>query len=196
MATYDSISDAVLKNSKYPALDQDLADHDFQRRRVGCCAKFVRKGDIVLDVACNTGYYWTYIPQAAEVHGVEVNPDHVVEARKRLTSVHLAPAESMPFSDRTFDVVNVSGLLEQVYSTYDVMREAARVSRRYVTGNTTHADGCWGKHRTERHLWQSHSHNREEITALLSSIGTIVELFTIDINTPPEPQCWGWCVRV
>jgi ubiquinone/menaquinone biosynthesis C-methylase UbiE len=193
---YDSLAAAAEHHQTYPALDQDLIAHDFQRRRVAAPGAFVRAGDVVLDVGCNTGFYRSFIPHAAEVHGVDVNPKLVEVAAQRLTSARTALAESLPFPDASFDVVNVSGILEQVYDPAAVLREAARVSRRFVTGTTTHATGTWGKHRIERHVWQAWSYTREEIETLLLPLGTLRSLITVDINHPPEPQCWCWCVEV
>ena len=197
MASYSSVEQAIARHQEYPALDRDMKDHDFQRRRVASMVRFVQPGDIVLDVACNTGYLKDYLPQAGEIHGVDCNPEHVAVAASRLTSAQVAPAESLPFPDNTFDVVNVSGLLEQVFNCEAVMREAARVSRRSVTGNPVHESGAWGRQRVERHEWQSRSFSETEIMDLLKMIGHVQFLGTVDVHLdPPEPQCWYWCVEV
>lgn len=193
---YDSHQHAVEHHQTYPPLDKDLADHDFQRRRVGSCAQFVLPGDIVLDIACNTGFYREYIPQAAEVHGVDVNPDLVKIAKTRLTTAQVASAEFLPFANRTFDVVNISGILEQVFDPRAIIAEAARVCRRSLIGNTVHASGTWGTHRTADHKWQSRSYTEAHIRGLLEEAGEIVNFGTVDVNNPPEPQCWWWEVRV
>lgn len=196
MAEYESIQDAVERHQLYPDLKADLAAHAFQRRRVASSVAFIQKGDIVLDVACNSGYFKSYCPQAAEVHGVDCSVTLVAEAEKRLDSARVARAEMLPFPSKHFDVVNVSGLLEQVFDPESVMREAARVCRRSLVGNTVHEKGTWGKQRTERHQWQSYSWSEKEIRDLLSKFGRIDTLGTIDVNTPPEPQCWFWHVLV
>lgn len=196
MASYDSVEDAVLKQKVYPALDRDLADHDFQRRRVSSCVRFMRDGDKVLEVACNTGYIANFCPPNLEIHGVDVNPDLVKIAASRLVSARVARAEDLPFDDRSFDLVNVSGLLEQCFDPLLILQEAARVSRRSVTGTTTHANGTWGKHRIPYHSWQSFSFSEDEIRSLLNSVGKITFLGTIDGGSPPGPECWFWEVVV
>lgn len=196
MAEYQSVEHAVARHQEYPALDADLNAHDFQRRRVRSSTQFVRQGDIMLEVACNTGYVRDYCPQAAEIHGVDVNPKLVAIAETRLTSARVARAEALPFPDKSFDIVNVSGLLEQVFDPDPIMRECARVSRRSIVGNTTHERGCWGKDRTARHAWQSRSYSEAEIRAVLEKVGYIKTLGTVDINNPPEPQCWYFHVIV
>lgn len=193
---YESVDAAAAHHQSYPSLDKDLAEHDFQRRRVRSSSKFILPGDVVLDIACNTGYFWDYCPQAREVHGVDVNPSLVEQAKTRLTTAQVARAEALPFPDKTFDVVNLSGILEQVHEPLPILQEAARVARRAVLGNTTHATGTWGKHRTERHQWQSRSYTEDEIRELLDAIGRISFLGTVDVNNPPEPQCWYWEVRL
>ena len=197
MAEYESVEQAAQRHQEYPPLDNDLSAHDFQRRRVRSSVQFVRAGDRMLEVACNTGYVRSYCPQASEIHGIDINPKLVEVAATRLTSAQVALAEAIPFPDKSFDIVNVSGLLEQVFDPDPIMRECARVSRRSVVGNTTHEAGCWGKHRTERHQWQSRSYSESEIRAVLEKIGRIAVLGTVDINSnPPEPQCWFFHVLV
>lgn len=193
MAEYQSVADAVERNSHYPNLSEDIREHDFQRRRVASCAAFVLPGDTVLEIGCNAGYFADFCPQAREIHGVDVNPELVEIAKTRLTSAQVAQAEALPFPDKSFDVVNVSGVLEQVFDPKAVIREAARVARRLVVGNTTHEAGTWGKHRTERHAWQSYSWSETEMHALLDEFG-YATLSTIDVNHPPEPQCWLFMV--
>lgn len=196
MAKYTSVAEAIERHQAYPALDQDLADHDFQRRRVASCVRFIRPGDLVLDVGCNSGVFADYCPRGAELYGVDCNPELVEKARTRMREAWVAPAEKLPFPDDNFDVVNVSGLLEQVFDPVAVLKEAARVSKRSLIGNTVHESGTWGKHRTESHLWQSRSYSEAEIRELLEAVGTIDYLGTVDVNTPPEPQVWAFHVLI
>ncbi len=193
---YDSVEHALKYHQTYPTLDKDLKDHEFQRRRVSSCVRFIPPGAKLLDVACNTGYFVDYVTPDIEVHGVDISEELAAIAKTRMKTVTIAPAEHLPFADGEFDVVNISGILEQVFDPRAVVREAARVCSRYLIGNTVHESGTWGRHRIERHSWQSQSYSEVEIRALLEDVGTIEHLGTIDVNTPPEPQCWFWCVRV
>lgn len=195
MAEYTSVEHAVERHQSYRALDAEVMS-EFQRRRIRSSVQFVRPGEVMLEVACNTGYVREYCPQAEEIHGVDVNLALVEIAKTRLTSAQVARAESLPFPDKSFDVVNISGLLEQVFDPKPIMKEAARVARRVVVGNTTHESGTWGKHRTPYHEWQSHSYSEAEIRAVLEVAGKIAVLGTVDVNDPPEPQCWFFVVEV
>lgn len=196
MAEYTSVEHAVERHQAYHDLSPDLQAHEFQRRRVRSSVQFVLHGETLLDVACNAGYVRSYCPEASRIVGVDVNPKLVELAKQHLDDAVEGRAEALPFPDKSFDVVNLSGLLEQVFAPEPILREAARVARRAVVGNTTHEAGCWGKHRTERHVWQSRSYSEVEIRNVLAVAGKIVKLGTVDINHPPEPQCWYFLVEV
>lgn len=193
---YTSEDQCVEHQTVYPDLTQDLQDHDFQRRRVASSADLIRRGDIVLDIGCNSGYLIDFAPQAGEIHGVDVNPVLIMRAAERLTSAQTVRGETLPFPDKTFDFVHVSGILEQCYDPDTFLREAARVSRRSLAGNTVYEGGTWGTHRIERHVWQARSFSEVGLRALLERFGTIVQFGTVDVNTPPEPQCFFFEIDV
>lgn len=196
MAVYGSAAEQIARSAAgYPDLAPSLRTHDLQPLRIAATAKHIRSGDVVLDVGCNTGYLAEALPWAT-VHGVDVNHELVAEARKRMASAHVCPAERLPFPDRAFDVVNVSGLLEIVYDPRAVLAEAARVTSRAITGTTCHADGAWGRSRVPTHPWHTRSFDAEEIAALLAGAGSIEELTVIYAPGIPEPQCWAWLVAV
>lgn len=192
---YLDLEHALEYQRNFPALDVDLEAHEFQRMRVKACTKFVLPGDVVLDVGCNTGYYANALPDN-EVHGVDLAPALIAVARQRMASVHLAPAERLPFLNGSFHVVNLGGILQQTFDPKLAVLEAARVSSRCVTGTTPCAEGAWGKHRIEKHIWQSWSFTRDEILEVLTVAGRVTELGTVDAGNPPVPQCWYWCVEV
>lgn len=177
----------------YPDLEADLSS-DFQRRRVQSAADRVRPGDVVLDVGCNSGYFARFCPQALEVHGVDVNPDLVAIARTRLTSATVARAEALPFDHSMFDLVNISEVLEHVHDPEQCLREAARVTRRSIVGDTPHEAGAWGAHRVATHQWHVRCFTEPELRALLEQFGTIVHFGTVDIGL--EKECYIFEVEV
>jgi len=193
---YASREEQIARNAAgYPDLSQSIVRHDLQALRMRASAAFVRDGDWVLDVGCNAGYFRDFIPESAVLYGVDVNPDLVRRAARRMFAV-CCPADDMPFSSRTFDVVNLAGVLEIVYDPVAAVNEAARVCRRVITGTVSHADGSWGRERVPVHDWHTRSYDEAEIRALLSSVGTIEVLGVVKSPGIMAPQCWYWCVAV
>jgi hypothetical protein len=168
VAEYASREAQALHHQDYPDIECDLSS-DFQRRRVTSSVQFVRTGDVMLEVGCN-------------------------RARLRLTTARVAQAEALPFPAGTFDFVNISGLLDQVFDPEAVLREAARVSRRSVAGNVTHEDGTWGQHRVAGHTWQARTFSETAIRALLERFGEIIHFGTVDNDN--RAQCFYFEITV
>ena len=92
-----------------------------------------------LDGGCGSGWVSRVVARAypeSEVIGVDINPDYVAYARARaedegLTNVRydVADLQSLPFSDRTFDVVWSQFVLYFVPDPHRAMDEFARVTR-------------------------------------------------------------------
>ena len=104
----------------------------------------VLPGDRVLDVGCNSGYIVDFLPVNCTAYGIDVSPELVKRARKRLEEARIAPAEEIPYPDRSMDAVILGEILEHVHDPVAVLREASRVSRRIVAGSTPHEAGKWG----------------------------------------------------
>jgi ubiquinone/menaquinone biosynthesis C-methylase UbiE len=188
-----SEDDCVQRHEVYPDLEKDLSS-DFQRRRVQSAADRVRPGDWVLDVGCNSGYFKRFCPQAAGVTGVDVNPDLVKIARTRLDHAEVARGEALPFTDHAFDLVNISEVLEHVHDPEQLIREAARVTKRSIVGDTPHESGTWGAHRVESHAWHVMCFTEATLRELLERYGRIVHFGTVDIGN--ESQCYIFEIEV
>ena len=98
----------------------------------------LRPGDAVLDVGCGTGSLAIEAGQAVgpagSVVGIDPSPEMIGRAKRkarRLANVHfeIAPAQSLPFADASFDVVMSSLVLHQLpaESLHVVKTEIARV---------------------------------------------------------------------
>jgi SAM-dependent methyltransferase len=61
------------------------------------------------------------------VHGVDVDPDKIAEASRELPNLQVAPSESLPFPDDSFDVVLLHEVLEHVTDDRQSVAEALRV---------------------------------------------------------------------
>ena len=194
MAENTSEQDAINRHVDYPYDVRETEWSDFQQRRCKMVAKLVRPGDKFLDIGCNSGYMVELVDPSCEVHGVDVAPRLVERAAKILKSAQLAKAESLPFPDKSFDVSNLSEILEHVFDDALVMREAARVSRRSIIGSTPHEAGTWGAHRVPTHPFHVRCYTEATLRALLEQFGTITSFGTVDIGN--EPQCYVFEVEL
>jgi SAM-dependent methyltransferase len=85
-----------------------------------------------LDVGCGPGYVMDIFRPALAVKGVDIDGDMVALCKARGLDVKKAPAEKLPFKDGSFDIVYCTFLLLWVNDPAKVLREMARVSRKWV----------------------------------------------------------------
>lgn len=90
----------------------------------------------VLDVGCGQGIdLASYASAGARVTGIDLTPRHVQLAREHMAAMGLAgtvvegDAESLPFSDRSFDRVSSNGVLHHTPDLPAALREIRRVLR-------------------------------------------------------------------
>lgn len=84
----------------------------------------------VLDVGCGMGMYTSaFLRYTPHVFGVEIEADRVREARARAKGVARSVGETLPFADRTFDVVFSHEVLEHVADDRLCAWELVRVTR-------------------------------------------------------------------
>jgi SAM-dependent methyltransferase len=90
----------------------------------------------VLDVGCGQGIDLArYVSAGASVTGIDLTPGHVQLAREHMAAMGLAAtvvagdAESLPFSDRSFDRVSSNGVLHHTPNLPAALREIRRVLR-------------------------------------------------------------------
>jgi demethylmenaquinone methyltransferase/2-methoxy-6-polyprenyl-1,4-benzoquinol methylase len=117
---------------RYAALLSFGQDPRWRRFLVSCVE--AGPGDTVLDVATGTGAVARELirQKACRVVGVDVSPEMLAEARRRLgPDVRLveASAERLPFADESFDGLTFTYLLRYVEDAPTTLRELARVVR-------------------------------------------------------------------
>ena len=149
MAIASSRADCIARHRTY-AIDISRRLSTMQRDRIARMLAPIKPGEFVLDVGCNTGYVVDFLPPSCTVAGVDVAPALVRLARRRLARADVAPAEALPYPDRSVDVVILGEILEHVHDPGEVLREARRVSRRLIVGSTPHEAGKWGPRGTRR----------------------------------------------
>lgn len=89
------------------------------------------EGRRVLDIGCGLGAYVANFGRfTAEAYGMDVDAPRVHEGRRRgIDNLLLAAAESLPFADRSFDVIVLNEVIEHVRDDRETLREACRVLR-------------------------------------------------------------------
>ncbi len=107
-----------------------------QERRLDLIRRFVPlEGRSILDVGCGLGMYVRAFRRfSQDVHGVDVDADKVAEASQDLPNIRVAPAESLPYEDESFDAVLLHEVIEHVSDDQGALAEAVRVLRGPGTG--------------------------------------------------------------
>lgn len=85
----------------------------------------------VLDVACGTGEWLAACAEAgADVAGVDLSERAIETCREILPNgkFYAQPAETLPFDDKTFDVVTCLGSLEHFVQPVQALEEMKRVA--------------------------------------------------------------------
>jgi len=81
----------------------------------------------ILDVGCGLGMYVEKFRRfSSDVYGVDIDLDKVRQAQQRLPNISLAPAEDLPFKDRSFDVTLLHEVIEHVVDDRRAIAEAVR----------------------------------------------------------------------
>ncbi len=89
----------------------------------------------ILDVGTGTGVFAeAFYKKGYAVSGVDINQDMITEAQKFVPNAefHLAPAESIPFKDKTFDIVFFGGVLHEADDLVKALKEGARVTKKRI----------------------------------------------------------------
>ncbi len=103
-----------------------------QDRRLNLVRKHVDLENArILDVGCGIGTSVGKFRQfSPDVHGVDVDPDKVARASAHLPNIRVAPAERLPYPDRSFDFVFLPEVIEHVEDDRQAIAEAVRVADR------------------------------------------------------------------
>jgi SAM-dependent methyltransferase len=83
----------------------------------------------ILDAGCGTGGNLQRYSRLGQASGVDPFPDAVRFCRERgLDSVQQAGLESLPFEDRSFDLIAATDVLEHIAAEHQALRELWRVA--------------------------------------------------------------------
>ncbi len=100
-----------------------------QMRRLEFVRQWVTLDDArILDAGCGVGMYTDQFRRfSARVTGVEIDPAVAAQAGARAPGIVVAPAEALPFSDGSFDVVFSHEVIEHVADDRRAVAEMVRV---------------------------------------------------------------------
>lgn len=127
----------------YEALYKGRGDHHF----IGAGYDVVHEntvaqlaaGDSVIDIGCGSGQHSRmFARRGLDVTGVELSDTAVGLCRENFAreglegTFHCGDVRTLPFADKTFDASFLSLVLHHFLDFEQVLREAARVSKRYV----------------------------------------------------------------
>lgn len=188
MADNIGVDENNARFTEYPYDIHETWWNDLQKRKMAAMASRVRAGETVLDVGCNSGYLPEFLPTGCVAHGVDLSPSLVAKAQARglYASVQVAPAETLPFGDKSADVVVLGGVIEYPFDPQQVMRELARVARRIIIVEANHEDGIWGAKRIPIHSHMVRSYNEAALCAEVGTVGTVTWLSVIEGHGSPQ----------
>ena len=117
------------ENRRWRKSDQSLVFRHVQ------ALKMVKTGQKVLDIACGDGLLLRALAQkGAMVSGIDFSEEGVRKCREKGLDVSVVDVATgpIPFQDDMFDVVTMLDVLEHFYVPEELLKEAIRVSKKYV----------------------------------------------------------------
>ena len=107
--------------------------------RIGVISK-IGSCERILDLGCGDGIYTPYLRAlASEVIGLDLEPARL-ENTKKLVQVVRADAVHLPFSEKVFDAIWASEIIEHTPSL-GIFRELERVTRKKIVATMPHPTG-------------------------------------------------------
>ena len=129
MNEHDEIQ-SFYDNVYYHGANQHVAASNHLRR---IAKKYINSGDRVLDVACGTGdWLMAAVERGGIPNGIDLSEKAINICKQNMPDGHFTsgPAESLPFGDKSFDVITCLGSLEHFLDPVAAIKEMVRVSKK------------------------------------------------------------------
>jgi len=82
----------------------------------------------VLDAGCGKGEFMELNPYKAEIYGIDINKETVIEAKEKGLNIQFADVNrKLPFTDSSFDAINCSHVLEHLEDGTNTISEFKRI---------------------------------------------------------------------
>ncbi len=97
--------------------------------------EMIEKGEKILDIGCGDGLLLSALAKNGVTgFGVDVSEEGARKCREKGLDVSVVDisAGKLPFKDDSFDTVVMLDVLEHVYAPEELLKEAVRVSKKYV----------------------------------------------------------------
>lgn len=118
----------TFENNRWQKEDQAL---QFRHRAT---LAMVQSNSTVLDLGSGDGLLLSLLKEkGVQGKGLDISQEGVTKAKAKGLEVSTFDfSNPLPFTDNTFDTVTMLDLLEHLYSPEELLKEARRVSKRYV----------------------------------------------------------------
>lgn len=88
-------------------------------------------GKKILVLGCSTGYDTSFLAKNNDVHGIDIMPQAVIEARRNgIKAIVWNIEDGLPYSDEEFDIVVCKEVLEHLINPEFAMSEIKRVLKK------------------------------------------------------------------
>lgn len=106
-----------------------LEDKPFYESRIMPIFFEIPHGSKVLDVGCNDGTFIHMLKEKrnCDVTGIDLSETALEEAKKKGLNVMVADVESLPFPDKSFDVITCMEVLSHLFDAEKAIKEIRRV---------------------------------------------------------------------
>lgn len=129
-----SYYNGLMNDSFYKEVQKDKRESNGNyKEKEEFLLKEVGKDKVVLDIACNDGYFGSLlIERGNTVHGVDIASDNLKIAAKKGIKVKYVNVETedLPYKDNTFDAVFLGDIIEHIFDTDRFLRECRRVLKK------------------------------------------------------------------
>lgn len=101
------------------------------QNRLNQIKKYINlKDKKILDVGCGIGTFLEkFEKEGAKPYGIDIDPKKIKIAKEKFENVLIAPAEKIPFSKDSFDIVFLHEVIEHVEDDEKTIKECYRVLR-------------------------------------------------------------------
>lgn len=113
----------------YEQAEEDSREKNYSSDKIRYIVGEVGNGKTVLDIGCNEGHLGSFLIPGNTVYGVDISPKALTLAKKQglRATYHDIERKPLPYKKNFFDIVIIGDVIEHVFDTDTLLREARRV---------------------------------------------------------------------